>query len=230
MIAVSIARYATLAQTYLLLPHGASVGRGYGPVVVTGAPSTLADLSGRRIGIPGLHTTAYLTLRLLLPTFEPKVIPISPFALSFDAVRSGEVDAALLIHEGRLTYEREGFWKAVDLGEAWHALTGLPLPLGGNVIRRGLGEEEIALVSRLCRQSILWALAHRDEVMAALLGEETRERVGLDRELLDRYLAMYANDDTADLAPDARAAIDELFLRGVTAGILPAGARAEFAP
>jgi 1,4-dihydroxy-6-naphthoate synthase len=231
VIAVSIVRYAALARDYLLLPHGASVGRGYGPVVVTRAPTALSDLRGRRIGIPGMHTTAYLTLRLLLPDFEPKVIPISPFTLSFDAVRSGEVDAALLIHEGRLTYEREGFHKAVDLGEGWAALTGgLPLPLGGNVIRRGLGAETVARVSELCRASIGWALDHRDEVMTALLAAETRAEVGLDRALLDRYLAMYANDDTRGFAPDARLAVDELFARARKAGLLPDGARAEFAP
>jgi 1,4-dihydroxy-6-naphthoate synthase len=229
VIAVSIARYAALAKDYLLLPHGASVGRGYGPVVIANAPTTLEALSGRIIGIPGFHTTAYLTLRLLLPTFEPKVIPINPFSLSFDAVRSGEVDAALLIHEGRLTYEREGFYKAVDIGEAWSALTGgLPLPLGGNVIRRGLGKETVKLVSSLCRESIAWSLSHREEVMTALLAEETRADVGLDRALLDRYLTMYANEDTRGFAPDAREAVTELFRRGVLAGLLPAGAHAEF--
>ena len=231
VIAVSIARYASLVRDYLLLPHGASVGRGYGPVVVTRTPTTMADLRGRRIGIPGAQTTAYLTLRLLLPEFEPKVIPISPFSLSFDAVRSGEVDAALLIHEGRLTYEREGFFKALDIGEGWAALTGgLPLPLGGNAIRRGLGSGTVALVSRLCRESIAWALAHREEVMTALLAEETRLEVGLDRALLDRYLAMYANADTLEFAPDARLAVTELFARGVEAGLLPHDARADFAP
>jgi 1,4-dihydroxy-6-naphthoate synthase len=230
VIAVSIARYAALADTFLLLPHGASVGRGYGPVVVTEQPRSLESLAGCRIGIPGFHTTAYLTLRLLLPRFEPKVVPISPFTLSFTAVRSGEVDAALLIHEGRLTYEREGFHKSVDIGEAWGALTsGLPLPLGGNVIRRGLGAATVSLVSRLCRESIAWALAHREEVMTALLAEETRADVGLDRAMLDRYLTMYANEDTRAFAPDARAAVVELFRRGVDAGLLPAGARVEFA-
>lgn len=231
VIAVSIARYAALAKDYLLLPHGASVGRGYGPVVVTTKPTKIGDLAGKRIGIPGFHTTAYLTLRLILPTFEAKVIPISPFTLSFDAIRSGEVDAALLIHEGRLTYEREGFHKVVDLGEAWFGLSGgLPLPLGGNVVRRGLGAGTVAKVSRLCRESIAWALAHRDEVMNALLAEETRAEVGLDRALLDRYLAMYANADTLDFADDAKRAVEELFARGTRAGVIPAGAHAEFAP
>ncbi len=230
VIAVSIARYAALAKDYLLLPHGASVGRGYGPVVVAKTSRGLGDIEGSRVGIPGFHTTAYLTLRLLLPRFEPVVIPINPFTLSFDAVRSGRVDAALLIHEGRLTYERDGFHKVVDIGEAWSTLTGgLPLPLGGNVIRRGLGPEVVSQVSRLCRESIAWALAHREEVMRALLAEETRAEVGLDREMLDRYLAMYANEDTRAFAPDARAAVEELFARGARAGLLPKGARAEFA-
>ncbi len=231
VIAVSIARYATLARDYLLLPHGASVGRGYGPVVVTERPCSLASLEGKRIGIPGFHTTAYLTLRLLLPRFEPKVVPISPFALSFTAVRSGDVDAALLIHEGRLTYEREGFHKVIDIGEGWSALTrGLPLPLGGNAIRRGLGPDVVKRVSQLCRESIAWSLAHRDEVMAALLEEETRAEVGLDRAMLDRYLTMYANEDTREFAPDARDAVAELFRRGAEARVLPEDARVEFAP
>ena len=230
VIAVSIARYAELTSDYLLLPHGASVGRGYGPVVVGLAPATLADLEGRRIGIPGFHTTAYLTLRLLAASFEPRVIPISPFTLCFDALRPGEVDAALLIHEGRLTYEREGFWKSVDLGEAWSALTGgLPLPLGGNVIRRGLGKEKVVLISRWRREFIAWSLGHREEVMAAILAEDTRRDAALDRTLLDCYLAMYANQDTLDFAADARAAVVELFGRAVEAGLLPRMAHVEFA-
>jgi 1,4-dihydroxy-6-naphthoate synthase len=231
VLAVSIARYATLAATYMLLPHGASVGRGYGPVVVAREPAQLEALEGKRIGVPGLHTTANLTLRLLLPHFHAKVIPITPYARTFEAVRSGEVDAALVIHEGRLLYEREGFSKVVDLGEAWAKMTGgLPLPLGGNVIRRALGADTIARVSDLCRRSIAWALAHRDEVMKGLLSEAGKEGATLDAELLDRYLAMYANEDTREFAPDARAAVEELFRRGGDAGLLPVGATVQFAP
>jgi 1,4-dihydroxy-6-naphthoate synthase len=177
VIAISIARYATLTDKYLLLPHGASVGRGYGPVVVAEHPLALEALEARRIGVPGLHTTAYLTLRLLPPPLSRRrSSPSSPYARAFDAVRSGEVDAALLIHEGRLTYEREGFFKVVDLGEAWAELSGgLPLPLGGNAIRRDLGAGDSSSASlRLCRDSIAWSLAHREEVMTALLGEEAR--------------------------------------------------------
>jgi len=231
VIAISIARYAALSETYLLLPHGASVGRGYGPVVVAREPVALEALAGKRIGVPGLQTTAHMTLRLLLPSFSAKVIPIAPYARTFEALRSGEVDAALIIHEGRLLYEREGFCRVVDLGEAWAGLTGgLPLPLGGNAIRRGLGDELIARVSSLCRESIAWALDHRDEVMTALLAEESRAGVTLDRSLLDRYLTMYANEDTRSFAPDARRAVEELFVRAARVGLLPAGARADFAP
>ena len=221
VLAVSIARYATIADRYQLLPHGASVGRGYGPVVVANAPRSFESLSGARVGIPGHRTTAALVLRILMGErpYTPVVLPISPYARTFEALRTGEVDAALLIHEGRLTYEREGFARVVDIGEAWAAETGgLPLPLGGNVIRRALGEERIALVSQLCRESIAWALAHQDEVSAALLSEEAREDVGLDRALLDRYLAMYANEDTREMKPDVVRAIRELFARGAALG------------
>jgi 1,4-dihydroxy-6-naphthoate synthase len=230
VVAVSIARYATISEHYLLLPHGASVGRGYGPVVITREKTSLEALLGKRIGVPGLSTTANLVLRLLLPRFEAKVIPITPYARTFEALREGEVDAALVIHEGRLLYEKEGFFKVVDVGEAWAKLTGgLPLPLGGNAIRRALGEETIARVSELCRASIAWSLAHREEVMKALLAESEKDSARLDAAHLDRYLAMYANEDTRSFAPDARTAVDELFTRGAKAGLLPPGARAEFA-
>ncbi len=230
VIAVSIAHYASLADRYLLLPHGASVGRGYGPVVVTAGPQSLESLRGKRIGVPGLRTTAYLALRLVLPEFEPVVVPIAPYSRAFEAVRSGEVDAALLIHEGRLTYAREGFFMAGDVGEAWTSRTGLPLPLGGNVIRRGLGEALVARTSRVCRASIAWALSHRDEVMDALGREESRGDLAFDRALLDRYLAMYANADTLDLPGDARQAVALLLVEAQRAGVVPNRVLPDFAP
>jgi 1,4-dihydroxy-6-naphthoate synthase len=221
VVAVSIARYPAIARDYLLLAHGMSVGRGYGPVVVAERARDLASLEGARIGVPGLRTTAYMVLRLLLPRFEPVVVPISPYARAFEAVRAGEVDAALLIHEGRLTYDREGFACVCDVGAAWAEATGgLPLPLGGNAIRRALGPELVAKVSRLCRTSIAWALDHRDEAMEGLLGRESRSDVGLDRALLDRYLAMYANADTLSPPDDVRCAIGELYARASAAGLL----------
>ena len=151
------------------------------------------------------------------------VLPITPFARAFEAIRSGEVDAALLIHEGRLTFEREGLACACDLGEAWARATGgLPLPLGGNAIRRALGAELVAKVSRLCRASIAWALANRDETIDALLARETRSdlALSLDRALLDRYLAMYANTDTLSPPDDVPRAIDELYARAHAAGLM----------
>ena len=233
VVAVSIAQYARVARDHLLLPHGMSVGRGYGPVLV--APkekaAPLASFAGKRIGVPGLRTTAYLVLRLLLPDFEAVVVPIAPYARAFEELRAGTIDAALLIHEGRLFYEREGTAKVVDIGEAWAKETGgLPLPLGGNAIRRDLGAELVERVSRVCRSSIRWAIDHAEEVTRALLAAETRADVGLDKASLDRYLAMYANADTLDAPADVRKAIDVLFERGRAAGLLPADARADFAP
>jgi 1,4-dihydroxy-6-naphthoate synthase len=228
--AVSIHQYAYLSDTYQLLPHGGSVGVGYGPVLVSATPRTLESLAGKRIGVPGLRTSAYLVLRLLLPQFESAIIPVSPFTRAFEAVRSGEVDAVLMIHEGRLLYEREGLHRVLELGEAWRELTGLPLPLGGNVIRRGLGPERVAQVSALLRRSIAWALEHREEVLQALLAAESRPGVPRDRALFDRYLAMYANQDTLDYGVQGRRAIQELLDRGHAAGIVPRRVVVDFAP
>lgn len=229
--AVSIARWPTISTQYLLLPHGMSVGRGYGPVVVAKDARALASLEGARIGVPGLRTTAYLVARLLLPPFEPVVIPIAPYALAFEALKSGDVDAVLLIHEGRLTYRREGLRRVCDLGEVWAGATGgLPLPLGANVVRRGLGSFRVSQISRVLRASIAWALSNRDETMRELLARETRQDVALDRSLLDRYLAMYANDDTLEAPADVRRAIDTLYARAFAAGLLERETLAEFAP
>jgi len=230
VLAVSVARWPSIARDYQLLPHGMSVGRGYGPVVVAREERPLASLAGARIGVPGLRTTAYVVLKLLLPRFEPMVVPISPYGRAFDAVRSGEVDAALLIHEGRLTFEREGLARVCDLGEEWASATGLPLPLGANVIRRGLGAPRIACISRVVRASIEWALTHREDAMRALLERETRHDVGLDPALLDRYLAMYANADTREAPDDVRRAVAELYARAHAAGLIDAAPDVDFAP
>jgi 1,4-dihydroxy-6-naphthoate synthase len=228
--AVSIHQYAYLHDRYLLLPHGGSVGVGYGPVVVSQRGLQLKDLSGLRIGVPGLRTSAYLVLRLLVPNFTPVIVPVAPFARAFEAVRTGEVDATLLIHEGRLLYEREGFTRALELGEAWQSLTGLPLPLGGNVIARALGPELIGEVSALLRESIHYALTHRDQALSALLDAEIRPGVPRERALFDRYLAMYANQDTLDYGEVGRRAIQDMLDRGYSAGIIPQRVLAEFAP
>jgi 5,8-dihydroxy-2-naphthoate synthase len=228
--AVSIARWPSISTQYLLLAHGMSVGRGYGPVIVAKSARPPASLEGARIGVPGLRTTAYMVARLLLPRFEPVVIPITPYALAFEALKSGDVEAALLIHEGRLTYLREGLCRVCDLGEVWAGATdGLPLPLGANVVRRGLGRGRVSQVSRVVRASIAWALSHREETMRELLTRETRPDVALDRTMLDHYLAMYANDDTLNAPADVRRAIDELYMRAFAAGLLERETRAEFA-
>lgn len=231
VVAVSVAAWPSLSERYLLLPSGMSVGRGYGPVVVAPGARELADLQGARIGVPGLRTTACLILRLLLPRFEAVIVPIAPYSEAFDAVRSGRVDAVLLIHEGRLTYEREGLVRVCDLGQEWASRTeGLPLPLGANAVARSLGPELVARVSGLCRRSIAWALEHREETMTALLQREVRADLRLDRSLLDRYLAMYANADTLDAPADVRRAIDEMYRQAHAAGLLDRRICAEFAP
>ena len=230
VIAVSIAAWPAVADNYLLLPSGMSVGRGYGPIVVARRECDLASLRGSRIGVPGLRTTAYTVLRLLLPEFTPVVVPIAPYARAFEALRTGEVDAAVLIHEGRLTYPNEGVAQVCDLGVAWAEATGgLPLPLGANAVRRALGPSLVMKVSRLCRASIGWALEHREDTMSALLDRESRADLALGRPLLDRYLAMYANSDSLDAPPDVRQAVDELYRRAHGAGLIAHAARAEFA-
>lgn len=228
--AVSIHQYAYLADRYLLLPHGGSVGVGYGPVLAAKRACALQELSGRRIGVPGLRTSAYLVLKLLLPAFEPVIVPVAPFARAFEALESGEVDAALLIHEGRLLYERQGLSRVLELGEAWLEKTGLPLPLGGNVIARSLGAERIERVSSVLRESIRWALEHRDEVLNDLVQNESRPGVPADRAMFDRYLAMYANRDTLDYGELGRRAIQDLLDRGHAAGIIPHAVGVEYAP
>jgi 1,4-dihydroxy-6-naphthoate synthase len=230
VIAVSIGHYAQICDQYMLLPHGASVGRGYGPVVVAKDERTLSSLKGARIAVPGPRTTAYAVLRMLLPEFEAVTVPISPYRATFDAVDAGTVEAALVIHEGRLTYETEGMKLVTDIGKAWAELTGFPLALGGNAIRRGLGEARIARISDLCRQSIAWSLAHRDEVMDGVLHEHERGSAKLDRATLDRYLSMYANEDTREMKQDVRDGITDLVTRMHAAGISRANPQVEFAP
>lgn len=226
VVAISIAHYPRVHTRYALLGHGGSMGDGYGPVVVARTPRPLGEI--RRLAVPGLTTTAWLVFRLLFPDAapEPVVVPIEPYARVFDAVRDGTVDAALVIHEGRLTYEDEGFVRVAELGEAWGAATGgLPLPLGGNAVRRGLGPH-VAPVSALLRRSVAHALDDREAAIAWLLARggalSTRARV-------DRYLSMYANHRTLDYGPDGRRAIDHLFRWAADRGLLPSVPPVDFA-
>ncbi len=214
--AVSIHAYGHLTDRYALLPHGASIGDRYGPRLVSRKPKP-ADpreaLKGRRIAVPGLLTTAFLALRLYQPTFEAVLMSFDRIE---DAVHAGEVDSGLLIHEGQLTYADQGLHLWVDMGEWWHGETGLPLPLGGNVVRRDLGDELIRLISRDLRASIVYGLAHRDEALSHAM----RYARGLDRSQADRFVGMYVNDYTVDYGERGRTAVKLLLDRAAEAGLL----------
>ena len=219
VVAVSVGVLPWIVKRYLLLPHGASVGRGFGPVVVARTPTLLGALSGKRVAIPGADTTAWLVLRLMQQGLVPVVIPISPFANVFTALDRGDVDAALVIHEGRLLYEKLGYHLVADLGQWWAGETGLPLPLGANVICRDLDDDLIADVSRVLADAIVWADTHRDEVIATL-ADTSPGHPWREPGLLHQYLSMYANHDTVTTAQDVRTAIDVLFQRATRAGLL----------
>jgi len=221
VIALSVAHYPAVAGRFQLLPHGGSLGEGYGPVVVGRRPAPISALRGARIGIPGSTTTAWLVLRLLIGSdqpAEPVTISIVPHAAIFDAVKEGRVDYGLVIHEGRLTYEEHGMHSIVDIGEWWSTQTdGLPLPLGANAIRRGLGDEVIRDVSSLYRRSIQHALTHRDDAIAWLLARAGPLKTA---EQVSEYLAMYANQRTLDYGPAGVRGLRVLFERAVAAGLL----------
>lgn len=224
VVAISAGLYPKVADRYLLLPHGASVGRGFGPVVVAPTAIPPAGLAGRRVGIPGLTTTAWMVLKLIEPRAIPVEIPIVPFGRIFEALAAGEVEAALLIHEGRLIYPQRGLSLVVDLGVWWQEQVGLPLPLGVNVIRRGLGTERIAQVSELLRQSIRWAINHREQLIAALAAEDRGDPALSNPALIDHYLSLYANADTVEMPPDARLGVEALFRRAAGGALISAGA------
>ena len=226
--AVSIAWVPALHADWQLLPHGGSVGRNYGPVVISRTPMALSELVGRRVAVPGTSTTAYTVLSQMIPGFEPVVVPITPPERVFEALQSGHVDAALVIHEGRLTFADHGFVQVADIGEWWMAETGLPLPLGGNVVRRDLGPERIARLSAVLRESIAHGLAHRDDAIDWLLARGAGPL--RTRAAVDHYLSLYANADTLDYGADGRRGVQVLLERGAAAGLLPAIGPVDFAP
>jgi 1,4-dihydroxy-6-naphthoate synthase len=229
VLAVSIAHYPICAGRYQLLPHGGSMGEGYGPVIVSREP--LRTLHGARLAVPGLTTTAWLVTRLLLGADvqpAPVVVPIAPHERVFEALDRGEVDAALLIHEGRLTYADRGLHRVMELGESWAARSGgLPLPLGGNVIRRGLGEDTIREVSALLRASIAHGLDHLDDAVAWLLARGGPLTTAAQ---VRQYLSMYANARTLDYGPQGREAIRALFRDAAAAGLIALEPVVDFAP
>lgn len=225
--ALSIHGYAHLRDRYALLNHGASMGENYGPVVVAreAAPAGRdgrAALEGRTVAIPGEWTSAALALRLWLPGVETVVVPFDEIIA---AVQEGRADAGVVIHEGQLTYGDDGLAKIIDLGEWWaEEEDGLPLPLGGNAIRRDLGEEHMAAVSRILRASIAYALDHREEALDYAEGYGR----GLDRGQTDRFVGMYVNQRTLDYGEDGREAVRRFLRRGVAAGLVPEGPDPEF--
>jgi 1,4-dihydroxy-6-naphthoate synthase len=213
--AVSIHAYAYLADRYALLPHGASMGEGYGPRLVARSPLTPEDLRGLDIAIPGTMTSAYLALKLFSPDVKTHVVP---FDQIIPHVQAGKAEVGLIIHEGQLTYADEGLHLVADLGEWWARETGgLPLPLGGNVIRRDLGGDVIRRVSRLLRESIAYGLAHRP----AAVGYALEYGRGLDIAKTDEFVGMYVNQRTLDYGGDGRRAVQLFLDRGYDAGVIP---------
>ncbi len=219
--AVSIHAYASLTDRYALLTSGASMGDRYGPRLVSRTPATKADVRGKRIAIPGPLTSAYLALRLYEPDFVPVFIAFDQIE---DAVVNGDVDLGLLIHEGQLTFGERGLHLVADMGEWWFQETGLPLPLGGNVIRKDLGLPLMQKISRHLRDSIAYGLQHRREA----LDHAMRYARGLDRAKADTFVGMYVNDWTLDYGDRGRSAIRELLGRGVAAGIISKNVTVEF--
>ena len=219
--AVSFHAYTHLTDTYLLLPHGSSMGDKYGPILVAtqdGPTST----SGITVAVPGELTTAFLALRLYDPDVAHVVMPFDKIQ---DAVRDGEVQAGLLIHEGQLTYRDEGLKKIVDLGEWWAERTdGLPLPLGGNVIRRDLGPDLVTKVSKMLHDSIAYALSHREDALDYAL----QWGRGLDRQQADEFVGMYVNGLTLDYGDRGRAAVQRLFDDAWAQGLIPKAIQVEF--
>jgi len=220
--AVSIHAYAYLADRYVLLPHGASMGDRYGPRLVARTAMSRADVKGKRIAVPGALTTAFLTLKL----YEPDFVAVqTPFDKIEEAVINGDVDLGLLIHEGQLTFGDIGLQLVEDMGEWWYQETGLPLPLGGNVIRKDLGTDLIQTISRHLYDSIAYGLRHRHKA----LDHAMRYARGLERERADTFVGMYVNELTLDYGEKGREAVRRLLARGVEAGIINHPVTVEFA-
>jgi len=220
--AISFHAYPYIQDHYALLPSGGSVGDGYGPMIVANRAFSVQDIKGKRIAVPGTMTTAYLVLRLFAPGIETEVVP---FDQIIPQLLEGKHEAGLIIHEGQLTYDKSGLHRIVDLGRWWQKVTGLPLPLGGNAIRRSLGPELMSRVAAALRESIQYALDHREEALAYAM-QFARD---LDPQMADKFVGMYVNERTLDYGPDGREAVRRLLDMGHTAGIIPQAAKVEFA-
>jgi len=219
--AVSFAAYPSLRDKYVLLDCGASFGEGYGPIVVSAKSLKPQDLKGKRIGVPGLKTSAYLTMKLFEPDFEAVVMP---FDKIMEAVKNDMVEAGLLIHEGQLFFPQLGLHRIVDLGVWWQEHTGMPLPLGGNAVRRSLGPDVGRLISRTIRDSVSYGLEHREEALNYAM-QFARE---MDTELADKFVGMYVNKWTLGYGEKGKKAVLELIEKGTAAGLLPGPPTVEF--
>jgi len=219
--ALSFAAYPSLRDKYLLLDCGASFGEGYGPIVVALRPMKGHELKGKRVGVPGLKTSAYLTLKLYEADFDAVVMP---FDKIIEAVRNEVVDAGLLIHEGQLFFPQMGLHRVVDLGVWWQEQTSLPLPLGGNAVRRSLGPETGRRIARTIRDSVAYGLEHRDEALNYAM-QFARE---MDSELADKFVGMYVNKWTLGYGEKGKKAVRAFIERGTTAGLLPGPATIEY--
>jgi 1,4-dihydroxy-6-naphthoate synthase len=220
--AISLHAYAFLCDRYSLLDSGASMGDRYGPLVVSKRPMKPGDLKGKVIAIPGTMTSAFLILKLFEPDFTPVVVP---FDQVFQAVADDRADGGLVIHEGQLTYASLGLHAVIDLGEWWHRDTGLPLPLGGNAIRKDLGSTAIGRIARILKQSIQYGLDHREQALAYAMGFAG----DLDPRLADRFVGMYVNERTLGYGAPERRAVQLLLDRGYQKGIIDRRVQVEFA-
>ena len=219
--AVSFHAYAYISDTYALLPHGASIGDGYGPIVVAREPFKVEDLPRLKVAVPGELTSAFLALKILCPEFAYEVVA---FDQIIDAVQAGRADAGLLIHEGQLFYQRLGLHKVVDLGEWWKGRTDLPLPMGGNAVRRELGAETVARVSAHLHESIRYSLDHRRDALAYAM-QFARD---MDEGTADRFVGMWVNQLTLDYTERGRRAVQLLLDEGAERGVIPRRVVADF--
>jgi 1,4-dihydroxy-6-naphthoate synthase len=219
--ALSFAAYPSLRDKYVLLDCGASFGENYGPIVVASNSMKREDLAGKRIGVPGLKTTAYLTLKLFEPDFEPVVMP---FDKILDAVKNEVVEAGLLIHEGQLLFPQLGMHRIVDLGVWWHEQTGLPLPLGGNAVRRALGPVLGLQIAKTIKDSVEYGLEHREEALNYAM-QFARD---METDIADKFVGMYVNRWTLGYGERGRQAVRMLIERGTAAGLLPGPPEVEF--
>jgi len=219
--AISFHAYPYIQDNYALLTSGGSVGEGYGPMVIASRPFSLAEIKKTRLAVPGTMTTAYLVLKLFAPHVRTEVVP---FDQIIPQVVEGKFEAGLIIHEGQLTYAKAGLHRVLDLGKWWQDKTRLPLPLGGNAVRRALGADTIAQVSGALKKSIQYALDHREQAL-----EYARQFArDLDAQAADKFVGMYVNERTLDYGADGRQAIERLLEMGHKAGVIPHQPRVEF--